>query len=94
VIYLLSKGTRVRWSAELFRLIKVVPTSKKFEKRWSRRCGSHDISHPYGNSWPVTGTVLFLSLKSLQIPEPMFIKLTTGIMPPEAFLTVYVIYTT
>jgi hypothetical protein len=34
MINLLWKGTRVRWSAELFWLIKVVPTSKKFEKRY------------------------------------------------------------
>jgi hypothetical protein len=36
MINLLSKGTRVRWSAELFWLTKVVPTSKKFEKRCHR----------------------------------------------------------
>jgi hypothetical protein len=38
MINLLSKGTRVRWSAELFWLTKVVSTSKKFEKRWSTPC--------------------------------------------------------
>jgi hypothetical protein len=44
MINLLLRGTRVRWSAELFWLMKVVPTSKKFEKRCTRL--SVWFSHP------------------------------------------------
>ena len=45
MINLLSKGTRVRWSSELFWLKKVVPTSKKFEKSYTRHF--HKIGPPW-----------------------------------------------
>jgi hypothetical protein len=58
IINLLSKGTRVRWSAELFWLIKVVPTSKKFEERCSKQCEIGSML--YG--LPVANQCVFLGI--------------------------------
>jgi hypothetical protein len=48
-------------SSQLLWLITLLPSVSEL----STRCGSLDLSHPYGPSWPVTGTTLPFSFTLL-----------------------------
>jgi hypothetical protein len=43
-----------------------------------RKCGSLDVSQPYGSSWTVTGITFLFYLALLYIPKIVFF-ITTGV---------------